>query len=88
MANQTFATSYPEKRTFFLEGADLLKSELGSVYTRSISAPLGAVKYINQGETNSIYFMQATDTSSPYLAAGEYSSYEGNAVTRPRRSSR
>jgi len=79
MANQTFATSYPEKRTFFLEGADLLKSELGSVYTRSISAPLGAVKYINQSETNSIYFMQATDTSSPYLAAGEYSSYEGNA---------
>jgi hypothetical protein len=79
MANQTFATSYPEKRTFFIEGSELLKSDLGSVYTRSISAPLGAIKYINQGENNSIYFMQATDTMSPYLAAGEYGSYQGNA---------
>ncbi|MDC1525234.1 carbohydrate binding family 9 domain-containing protein [Gammaproteobacteria bacterium] len=79
MANQTFATSYPEKRTFFLEGSELLKSDLGSVYTRSINAPLGAVKYINQGESNSLYFMQATDAISPYLAAGEYGSYQGNA---------
>ena len=79
MANQTFAMSYPEKRTFFLEGSELLKSDTNTVYTRSITNPLGAVKYINQGENNTVYLLQATDTDSPYLAAGQYRSYKGNA---------
>jgi len=79
MANQTFAMSYPEKRTFFLEGSELLKSDTNTVYTRSITNPLGAVKYINQGENNTVYILQATDTDSPYLAAGQYRSYKGNA---------
>ncbi len=79
MANQTFAMSYPEKRTFFLEGSELLKSDTQSVYTRSIANPLGALKYINQGDKNSTYLLQATDTDSPYLAAGQYRSYKGNA---------
>ena len=79
MENQTFALSYPEKRTFFLEGSELLKSDTQTIYTRSIANPLGAVKYTNQGENNSIYFLQATDTDSPYLAAGQYRSFLGNA---------
>ena len=79
MENETFAISYPEKRTFFLEGSELLKTDMKSVYTRSITNPLGALKYINQGESNSIYILQATDTNSPYLAAGAYQSYKGNA---------
>ena len=79
MANQTFAMSFPEKRTFFLEGSELLKSNTNTVYTRSITNPLGAVKYINQGENNTVYLLQATDTDSPYLAAGQYRSYKGNA---------
>ena len=79
MANQTFAISYPEKRTFFLEGSELLKSDSQTVYTRSITNPLGAVKYINQGKNNTVYLLQATDTDSPYLAAGQYRSFRGNA---------
>ncbi len=79
MANQTFAMSFPEKRTFFLEGSELLKSDMQTVYTRSITNPLGALKYINQGDQSSTYLMQATDTDSPYLAAGQYRSYKGNA---------
>ena len=79
MENQTFAMSYPEKRTFFLEGSELLKSDTQTVYTRSITNPLGAIKYINQGENNTVYLLQATDTDSPYLAAGQYRSYKGNA---------
>jgi len=79
MENQTFALSYPEKRTFFLEGSELLKSDTQTVYTRSITNPLGAIKYTNQGENNSIYFLQATDTDSPYLAAGQYRSFLGKA---------
>ena len=79
MANQTFAISYPEKRTFFLEGSELLKSDTQTVYTRSITNPLGAIKYINQGKNNTVYLLQATDTDSPYLAAGQYRSFRGNA---------
>ena len=79
MANQTFAMSYPEKRTFFLEGSELLKTDTQTVYTRSITNPLGALKYINQGDQSSIYMLQATDTDSPYLAAGQYRSFRGNA---------
>ena len=79
MENQTFAMSYPEKRTFFLEGSELLKSDTQTVYTRSITNPLGAIKYINQGENNTVYLLQATDTDSPYLAAGQYRSFKGNA---------
>ena len=36
MANQTFAMSYPEKRTFFLEGSELLKTDTQTVYTLSL----------------------------------------------------
>ena len=79
MANQTFAMSYPERRTFFLEGSELLKSDSQTVYTRSITNPLGAVKFINQGKNNTVYLLQATDTDSPYLAAGQYRSFLGNA---------
>ena len=79
MANETFAISYPEKRTFFLEGSELLKSDLNTVYTRSVTSPLGALKYVNQGKDSSTYIMHATDTDSPYLAAGQERSYRGNA---------
>jgi hypothetical protein len=79
MENQTFAMSYPEKRTFFLEGSELLRSDTQTVYTRSITSPLGAIKYTNQGKDSSIYLLQATDSDSPYLAAGQYRSFRGNA---------
>ncbi|MDA8840984.1 carbohydrate binding family 9 domain-containing protein [Gammaproteobacteria bacterium] len=79
MENQTFAMSYPERRTFFLEGSELLRSDTQTVYTRSITNPLGAIKYTNQGKDSSIYLLQATDSDSPYLAAGQYRSIRGNA---------
>jgi len=37
--NTPFALFYPEKRPFFLEGADLFQTPLPVVYTRSIAAP-------------------------------------------------
>lgn len=37
--NTRFALFYPEKRPFFLEGADLFQTPLQAVYTRSITAP-------------------------------------------------
>ena len=78
-ANQTFAISFPERRTFFLEGAELLKTNFNTVYTRSINSPQGAIKYINEGKSHSTFLMEANDSASPYIAGGLYQSYLGNA---------
>jgi hypothetical protein len=37
--NTTFALFYPEKRPFFLEGADIFQSQFDVVYTRNIAEP-------------------------------------------------
>jgi hypothetical protein len=37
--NTQFALFYPEKRPFFLEGADILQSPLNALYTRSVTDP-------------------------------------------------
>ena len=79
LVNETFAVSLDERRTFFLEGTDLLDTDLDSVYTRSINNPLNAIKFINQSDKTSSLFMRAQDTDSPYLAGGLYQSYSGNA---------
>jgi hypothetical protein len=38
-ANERFALDFPEKRTFFLEGVELLETPIRAVYTRTITAP-------------------------------------------------
>ncbi len=38
-ANERFALSFPEKRPFFLEGAELLLTPLQAVYTRTVTDP-------------------------------------------------
>jgi hypothetical protein len=37
--NERFALFFPEKRPFFLEGADLFQTPIQAVYTRTISSP-------------------------------------------------
>ncbi len=39
VANERFALFVPEKRNFFLEGADLFSTPLQAVYTRTVNAP-------------------------------------------------
>ncbi len=38
-ANERFALFFPEKRPFFLEGADLFQTPVQAVYTRTITSP-------------------------------------------------
>ncbi len=38
--NSRFAIFYPEKRPFFMEGADLLSSPIPAIHTRTITSPL------------------------------------------------
>lgn len=43
-ANERFALSYPEKRSFFLEGVDLLSTPFTAVYTRTITSPSAGLR--------------------------------------------
>jgi hypothetical protein len=43
-ANAQFALFFPEKRPFFLEGADILEAPLRAIYTRSVTDPSWGVR--------------------------------------------
>lgn len=73
--NETFALRYPEKRTFFLEGLDLLKNTLDTVYTRSINNPQNAIKLVQQNEESTFLLLSSVDDNSPYQSSGLYRSY-------------
>ena len=70
-ANRTFALFYPEKRPFFLEGADMFGSMVDAVYTRSINDPILAGKFTGKQGTNTIAIMAARDEVSPYIVPFE-----------------
>jgi hypothetical protein len=42
--NSQFALFYPEKRPFFLEGADMLQGPINATYTRSVTDPAWGVR--------------------------------------------
>jgi hypothetical protein len=48
--NKQIAVSFPEKRPFFLEGADILESPLPALYTRSIAEPDWGARATHRGE--------------------------------------
>jgi hypothetical protein len=51
--NQRFALFFPEKRTFFLEGADLFTTPVQAFYTRTITEPRGGLRATGRwGETS------------------------------------
>ncbi|HXV12712.1 MAG TPA: DUF5916 domain-containing protein [Candidatus Krumholzibacteria bacterium] len=70
-ANRTFALFYPEKRPFFLEGADMFDSNMDIVYTRSINDPELAGKFTGKSGRNTVAFMSAWDETSPYIVPFE-----------------
>ena len=59
--NNRFALSYPEKRTFFLEGVDLLSTPLAATYTRSITSPAWGMRATGHAGANAYTFLVAED---------------------------
>lgn len=55
------ALSYPEKRPFFLEGAELFSAPGGLVYTRRIVDPVAAVKLAGQLGGTDVGLLSAVD---------------------------
>ncbi len=73
--NTTFALFYPEKRPFFLDGTDLLNTQIQTFYTRLINNPIGAAKFIDKSGGWSVVYLGAEDRNSPFIVPGE----EGSA---------
>ena len=72
--NSTFALNYPEKRPFFLYGADLFQNQTGTLYSRTINNPLGAARVIGKSGSFSFGYLAASDRNTPYIVPGEESS--------------
>lgn len=62
--NERFALSLEEKRPFFLEGADLFRTQESLVYTRSIVDPAAGVKLTGRAGSLSLAYLGAVDEAS------------------------
>ncbi|MEJ2298627.1 MAG: DUF5916 domain-containing protein [Woeseiaceae bacterium] len=79
-ANNQFALFYPEKRPFFLEGADYFSTPVRAVFTRSVADPSIGAKltgkrgnntfgaFIAQDDRTDLIFPSATGSDSESLA--------------------
>jgi hypothetical protein len=65
--NTTFALSYPERRPFFQEGAELFQTSISQVYTRAINSPVGAAKLVGRQGGLSVGYIGAIDERTPIL---------------------
>jgi hypothetical protein len=59
--NTRFALRYPEKRPFFLEGADFFLTPFEAVFTRTVADPTGGVKLTGKVGKNAFGFFGAYD---------------------------
>jgi hypothetical protein len=75
--NTRFALYYPEKRPFFLEGADLFLTPLQAVFTRTVADPDWGVK-INAKEGKDAYGLFLTEDSINNLI---FPSNQGSGAT-------
>ena len=72
--NSTFALNYPEKRPFFLYGADLFRDQTGIFYSRTINNPIGSARVIGKSGSFSFGYLAASDRNTPYIIPGEENS--------------
>lgn len=68
--NNRFTLSYPEKRPFFLEGADYFSTPFQAVFTRTVVNPEVAAKFIGKRGANTIAAFAARDHITNLLFPG------------------
>jgi hypothetical protein len=73
--NERFALYFPEKRPFFLEGAEIFNTPARLVYTRQIVDPVGGAKLTGKVGAFQIGYVGALDESPTTLGGGS-----GNAA--------
>ena len=59
--NNRFALFFPERRPFFLEGADFFLTPLNVVFTRTVADPLGGAKLTGKEGDNALGFFFTRD---------------------------
>ena len=69
-ANNRFALSYPERRPFFLDGADLFSSPTSVVFTRAIADPIAGAKFTAKHGATAIALLGAHDAVTNLLMSG------------------
>jgi len=72
--NNTFALFYPEKRPFFLEGADYFSSPNTLVYTRNVNDPDLGLRVTGRSGASTYGVFAARDTVTDLLIPGVYGS--------------
>jgi hypothetical protein len=68
--NNRFALFYPEKRPFFLEGADFFATPVRAVFTRSIADPVGGAKLSGKVGASALGALIARDRATSLLLPG------------------
>jgi hypothetical protein len=66
--NQRYATYYPEKRPFFLEGKDIFDTPIELVYTRNITTPIWGGKLTGKVGGTTLGFLSAYDQAPTDIA--------------------
>jgi hypothetical protein len=69
--NSTFALFYPEKRPFFLQGADMFQNQTQTFYSRTINNPIASGRLIGKSGSLSFSYLAASDRNTPYIVPGE-----------------
>jgi hypothetical protein len=72
--NNRFALFFPEKRPFFLEGADFFSTPLRAVFTRTIADPLVGTKLTGKTGANAVGTIVARDRTSNFVFPGNQGS--------------
>ena len=65
--NTTFSLYYPERRTFFLDGADYFNTYLNLVHTRNIANPDYGIKLTGKQGRHGFGLLTADDTTTSFL---------------------
>ncbi len=72
--NNTFSLFFPERRTFFLDGADYFDTFENLVHTRNISDPDYGLKLTGKSGDHTYGLLAANDTNTSFLIPGSLSS--------------
>ncbi len=82
--NNTFSLFYPERREFFLDGADYFNTHDNLVYTRNISSPDYGVKVTGKRDIHTFGLFFANDETTNFIIPGNQGS--GIAVLKNKKS--
>lgn len=72
--NSSSAVFYPEKRPFFLDGANIFNSYINVVYTRMLNNPLYTAKLIGKIDDIDVGYLMGYDQSTPFIIPSKYGS--------------